>query len=421
MSTKPSGNAVKHGLSSLTHLPRGREHELPPILADLTASRQPETPEQVEIVQELAFAMWQRGEADRLFAEQAQPKFVDAEALFNKQTKEAYDALADRYAKNPGMHLEAMAQTVIGVKYFLRIWTNLLSTLADGAAPPSLKHTSTLIKSLGVHPSPVFITGEGEILMKQVLALKPNPDKAVVEWQVNESDAASHDAGVRAKAVRENLPPAGEARKLLRERAQERIKHWKTVLDCVKDNEELARLEFIEKHQYDLEVDPAQEAVLNRMQRYVASTSNRVNNLNRRLSNLKNAAAREKRHEDDEVQRRFTRDQKDAKKQAELREKLHREIYYKLKEEVLISQNLYTMPENWREHVPILHTIMTTNAMFARWSIFQLEDAPELIAFLEAQPYVSADWLRDVRHLLANEIQYRKEQAARQKRENGQA
>ncbi len=66
MNTTTAGNAVRHGLSSLRHMPKGREAELGPIERELIDSRQPQTPEQLEIVQELAFAMWQKGEHERL-------------------------------------------------------------------------------------------------------------------------------------------------------------------------------------------------------------------------------------------------------------------------------------------------------------------------------------------------------------------
>ena len=72
MDTTSAGNAVRHGLSGLRHMPKGREAELGPIERDLIESRLPETPEQLEIVHELAFAMWQKGEHERVMYQHAE-------------------------------------------------------------------------------------------------------------------------------------------------------------------------------------------------------------------------------------------------------------------------------------------------------------------------------------------------------------
>jgi hypothetical protein len=53
-------------------MPKGREAELGPIERDLIESRLPETPEQLEIVHELAFAMWQKGEHERVMYQHAE-------------------------------------------------------------------------------------------------------------------------------------------------------------------------------------------------------------------------------------------------------------------------------------------------------------------------------------------------------------
>ena len=410
MCAKPSGNAVKHGLASLAHLPRGREHELPPILADLTASRQPETPEQVEIVEELAFAMWQRGEAERLYAEQAEPKLVDAEALFNKQRQEAYDELFERYATNPGSHVEAMAQTVMGVKFFGRIWTNLLSSLADGASPPSLKQACNLIKTLGFYPSPIFIAGEGEIMMKQVLALKPNPEKAVAEWLENENLASSHDASVRARVIRENLPTAGEARNALLKRAQERVKFWKTVLDCVKENEELARLEFVEKHQFDIELDPAREAMLNRFQRYAASSNSKIRDLNRRLTNLKTEALKTQRRAEDAAEKQKDREfqaMKLAQQKHEFRAREHRRFNVPVPDPDETDGYFYRVPSNWQAVKQILPMIKPNFENFMFWKRENLDKAHYLFEYLEGVKGIDGEWLRQLKEFYRLELAYR--------------
>jgi len=383
---------------------------LPPILADLTASRHPETPEQVEIVEELAFAMWQRAEAERLYAEQAVPKLVDAEALFNEQRKEAYDDLFERYVQNPGSHVEAMAQTVIGVKFFVRIWTNLLSSLADGAAPPSLKQARNLIKTLGFYPCPIFIAGEGEIMMKQVLALKPNPDKSVLEWLEMEELESSHEACVRARAIRENLPPAGEARKVLRERAQERMIHWKKVLDCVKENEEQARMEFVEKHQYDLEVDPAREAVLNRLQRYCASTNSKIRDLNRRLTNLNNEALKTLRRAEDAAEKQKEREfqaMKLAQQKHEFRAREHRRFNVPIPDPDETDGYFYRVPSNWQAVKQILPMIKPNFENFMFWKRENLDKAHYLFEYLEGVKGIDGEWLRQLKEYYRLELAYR--------------
>ena len=416
MSANSSRNAVKHGLSSLHHMPKGREHELPPIEAELMLTRQPETPEQREIVQELAFAMWQRAEAERTWAEQAAPRYVDAEALYKKTTEARAAKLLEQYQKHPLAHYDELAASLAGVKHFVQVWTNFMGTLADGATPPSMKQAMAAVRSMGMESSPLTITGEGELLMKQVLALKPNPDKSIGHWHSYENFDGSSESAERVKAIREKLPNAGVARAELRKCAEKSLAYWKAQVPAAAEREAQAKLQFIDNHQYDLVTAEEHEVALGRIQRYLSAASNKVKDLNRRLDNLKAAAARQIRHDQEMEHRKQQHDLRTGKLAKMLAVEIRNELYQELKDLVLDSQNLYTMPDDWEKHTPILHTIMPTKAMFNRWSDLQLEkSAPGLIEFLESNENVDRNWLRDVKHLLSLEIHHRKEMDARRK------
>ena len=172
MNTTTAGNAVRHGLSSLRHMPKGREAELGPIERELIDSRQPHTPEQLEIVQELAFAMWQKGEHERLMILEADKLADQAGELFDQKAIDDYQKLNELWLDQPLRYTRAMAGSKLGVQHFVEHWQMFSQCLKDGFGI-SLPMAFNAIKSEGCSISPHVICGEGIWIMTRVVALKP--------------------------------------------------------------------------------------------------------------------------------------------------------------------------------------------------------------------------------------------------------
>jgi len=410
MSAKPSSNAVKHGLSSLHHLPRGREDELPPIEQELIQSRQPDTPEQREIVKDLAFALWQKGEHDRLWLEQAAPKYINSEELFAKQTAAAYKALHEQWLASPQDHQEAMTQTLEGVKLFLRTWQIFQQSLADGSPGPSLKMTREAIRTLGISPSPHMIYGDGEWLLAHSMAMRTKPDKIVMEWMIVEKTVSSDDANDRAKALRERIANAGDARAKLRKRAAEEVAHWQKQVEIQTENHELARLEFIEANANRILIDPDHEAHLQRLHRYRVFTENRVKDFNRRLANLKAEQVRKKWKETDQEERRLARElQADRLKQAKNEHTARQMRHFNLPapDPNDSAPMFYRVPSQWRDHRDILTMIKPNMENFMFWTYAQLQQAEELFQYLSTLPGLDPAWLWSLREYHRLELENR--------------
>ena len=416
MSAAPSANAVKHGLSSLYHMPRGRENELQPILAELIESREPQTKLETEIVHELAFNMWKRGECERMLADQDQIRLIDPIKLYEKEAEADFDQLYQKYVQSPGHHLPAMSQSLAGVKHCIRAWTVFQAALADGAAAPSLNQAANAIRTLGSSSSAIWIFGEGELLMKQVLALRPNPDRHINEWLRDEDLESSTDAINRTKMMRENLPFAGEARVALRKKAEEQLKHWKSVLVSVEANEQAAKTKFLARHQYDVELDPAREAHLERLTRYLASANNNVKDCNRRLANLKAEAAKERRRAEDKAERdkklKFEEEKlKQQKYQARARANAKFNLGTPDPDEG--PETFYRVPTDWESRKNMLTFIKPNCENFMYWRREYLADAPKLFNYLDSLEGIDRQWLSELKFWWKEETAYREANPAK--------
>jgi hypothetical protein len=261
-----------------------------------------------------------------------------------------------------------------------------------------------------------MIYGDGEWLLVQSLALKPKPDKIIIEWHIAEKSAGSEDAIARAKTLRESIANAGDARTALRKRAVEEVARWQKQVEIQAEADEYARLQFQESNRHRVQLDPEHEAFLLRMHRYRVFTENQVKDLNRRLANNKAELARKKRSEEAKEERRLNREwqaarqsqmQADqaAKKQAvtEKAKKLGR----MLSGQSHLDNTLYSMPRNWKEHPEDLTRVRPSPELFRFWSDLDLERAPELIDFLMSQPEIDQRWVQQISDSLVHEVKHR--------------
>ena len=420
MNTTYAGNAVRHGLSSLRHMPKGREAELGPIERELIDSRQPQTPEQLEIVQELAFAMWQKGEHERIMILEADKLADQAGELFDQKAIDDYQKLNELWLDQPLRYTRAMAGSKLGVQHFVEHWQMFSQCLKDGFGI-SLPMAFNAIKSEGCSISPHVICGEGIWIMTRVVALKPKLSSIAEEWLELKDLRESSDAISRVNAMFKNIPNSQDALKELHERSESRIKHWTKLHQKLSLEYESNRQNFIDQYSVNVMSSEEFEKQVQRMHRYRVFTENRIKELNRRLANIKSEILKKERQQDE----RAWRNQMHEVAVAQLRRPEFEQLleYQKpgdLKKDspvnsipkpprnvVLTDQDVDKIPPDWQNHKAILEQVVPNAELFQLWTNDQLNESDHLIAYLTQLPASNKHWIEQIKACQEYELQLR--------------
>ena len=298
MNITPARNAIKHGLSSLSHMPKGREAELEPIEHDLIESRLPETPEQLEIVHELAFAMWQKGEHERVTLQESEKLAEKAGDLFDQKALEDFQKLHRLWLEDPMKQTRSMISTKLGVEHFVEVWQVIENCLNDGHGI-TLQMGLNAVRTEGCSPSPHFIFGAGSWLMSRTMACRTDHEEFAQEWLEKVDAHASFDAMCRISSIMTNIPQPQESYNQLRERADLRLNHWTSLFHDLSSEYDVKRQEFIRQYSVNVMSSEEFENQLKRLHRYRVFTENRIKELNRRLANIKSEMLKKERLQDE--------------------------------------------------------------------------------------------------------------------------
>jgi hypothetical protein len=419
MNTTPAGNAVRHGLSSLRHMPKGRESELGPIELDLIESRQPETPEQLEIVHELAFAMWQKGEHERVMIQEAEKLSEKSGDLFDQKALEDYQKLHKLWLENPIKYTDSMIESKLGAEHFTEIWQIIVNCLKDGLGL-TLQTAISAIRTEGCSPSPHTIYGEGIWIMNRAMAFKPNREEFIKEWLEQVDAGNSHDALIRANKISLSIPESQEAFDQLCERAVDRLNHWTDVLDELSNQYNENRQNFISQYSVTVMCSEELEKQALRLHRYRVFTENRIKELNKRLANIRAEILKKERFEEEKVYRKQKHEMAVAQLQRHEFEQL---MEYRNavdsknatmnsnpeppKNVVLTDQDLDKIPPDWHNHKSILTNAIPNAELFSLWTNEQMIESGHLIAYLMQLPGTNKHWMEQITSCQEYELQLR--------------
>jgi hypothetical protein len=417
MDTSSAGNAVMHGLSGLRHMPKGREAELGSIERDLIGSRLPETPEQLEIVRELAFAMWQKGEHERVMYHQAEKLALKAGDLFDQKALEDYQNLRELWFDQPLDHTKAMAKSKLGVEYFVESWNMISQSLKDGFGI-TLPMAYRAIKTEGCSISPLMISGDGIWILTRALAQKPSLTEIVEEWLDMKDFRQSEDAVSRANEIFKKIPNSQESSQDLQERATSRIKHWSELHQKLSVQYDQERQDYIDQYSVNVMSSEEFEKQLHRMHRYRVFTENRIKELNRRLANIKSDMLKKERLADEKEFRRQNHEIAVAQMQRNQFEQL---IEYRNHLEndrkpanlepprnvLLTAEDVEKIPPDWQTHTDILPNAIPNAELFTLWSDEQLIESSQMIEYLMHQPSTNKHWLEQITACQEYELQLR--------------
>lgn len=420
MSAKTAANAVKHGLSSMQHMPRGREHELLPIEQALIASRRPETPEQQEIIHELAFFTWQRGEHERILLEESEHLCEKAGELFETKAQQAYDELLEKWLADPVRYSLAMSQCMHGSLHFMNIWRMMDSNCEDGTEA-SLEMALAAIRTEGMLSSPLWIHGDGVWMMRRILVTRPRPDEFLKEWVKREGLNYSVDSIRQYATLRHEELECDAAYEELCERSRERHEFWAERYKAMVKEHQAAKERFIEQYRATVMISDEFDAQMKRMHRYRAFTENRVKDCNRRLTNISAKLEREARQRDDredrlqkrliemarlspfEYERLLDLQQLHARKVESGTKTYHPENHEPIAQPVeppkpdpepawSPTQEVIKVPRDWRKQKSVLTKIVPNLEAFSEWTDEEMNHCNEFIEYIAGLTGKDTEW-----------------------------
>jgi len=413
MNTTPAGNAVRHGLSGLCHIPKGREAELGLIELELIKSRQPETPEQLEIVHELAFAMWQKGEHERVMFLEAEKLANKAGDLFDQKALEDYLKLHKLWLENPLKYTAPMYACKLGVEHFLECWQMIKNGLAEGYGP-TLQLAITAVRTEGCSPSPHFITGEGIWIMTQTMSFKANIDCFIDEWLELVDADTSNDALGRAILISKALPDNESAYQHLCERAVIRLKHYTDLLQELSDKYDENRQDFISQYSVNVMSSEEFEKQVQRLHRYRVFTENRIKEFNRRLSNSRAEILKKQRLQDEKEFRNLNHEiaveqleRPQFEQLLEYRKSDDAKVAKSAQKVILRDEDLVNIPPDWQNHTAILTDSIPNAELFSLWTDEQLIESSQMIEYLIQQPSTNKHWIEQIRACQESELEIR--------------
>jgi len=347
-SSPTAANAIRHGLSGTRHVPKEAQAELAQIAAELIEIKQPNTPEEFEIVHNMSIAQWQVGQHSKRQVEHLQMQIARASEIFDAKELKKFQELQTNWLADPAAHAEAMANSYLGVKHFAHIWKAMSESLGPEGVGLSLKMTCQAVAAEGISPHPDEIFGQGDWLMKRFLATTASPTESVHEWLDKYGVRKSKISNDRGEKLYLSSPEPGLAHKELQARAQEKYQYWDNLMEKRRKDYDLAKIQFTQANAGNGMGDKEMENQVRLMHRYRTAAQNRFDRYDRQLKAGKATSLRRTQQlfawEQREKERAINRDLKLARLTDQQYHQYQESVEYNEFREVRRSRNSYYNP-----------------------------------------------------------------------------
>ncbi|MFM7318092.1 MAG: hypothetical protein ACKO5E_14195 [bacterium] len=133
LSQKPAAaaNAVQHGLSGSHYVPEHARDHISALVESIKNTYYTVSPEEEEMVLELAICRWQVYEVDRLIDIKAQNEFKRGPEYFEKHLQAEFGEHLALFNRDPLLGVAALSTTIRGCEFLLGIWSEAKSILAE--------------------------------------------------------------------------------------------------------------------------------------------------------------------------------------------------------------------------------------------------------------------------------------------------
>ena len=280
-------NALKHGFCSLHFLAEEHRDEISRIRLDLEAIHKPELDEEHALISDMALSRFKMVENERVHYVRVQDEKLSAGKIYDMQALNAFREMEARWRDSPSHYRSVLKQDIHGCRHMLDQWQELQVMLSSEDASPSLEKFCEIVLMHGDHWQIQKIGTIGRYLFSLYLAIQADAEVEADHW-ISISKGASLESNL---AIAHELfvtgPPADEARRQLREVADQEIGKLQATLAETKRQHDLERKSFIEKSCGLGLTDPVRSNEARLFQRYYVSERNHALKIERKLDEIK--------------------------------------------------------------------------------------------------------------------------------------
>lgn len=209
--SKSPSNALKHGLTSRHFVPENARDLVEEIRQDLFAIHSPETGEEKQLVADLAVALWQNSEHDRLFYERQAYEQAIAGDLYAEQAQTRFQEQLEQLRSTPGLTISAFSATWLGALYMQKSFQNALASLSE-SLPLSFQQITDCINAIGEEWRLDLYSARGRKIMAWHLALVTNPEEEIARWVAASEPGSAAEADERARHHYASAPDTATSR-----------------------------------------------------------------------------------------------------------------------------------------------------------------------------------------------------------------
>ena len=283
----PAKNAIRHGLTSTTHVPDKRMEQVEIIRSELTRIHEPQTAEERDCIHELALVRWKTFENERLHQLRIKTEAAMAGDIFDRQMVDRFEADEALWKANPRFRMDLLGRTLHGAALFVQLWTEIQSALNSKVQRMTLPQAKTMALLLGSSWKVQDLSDNALPLLGRYLKLEADPPETLKMWvEASGSDAIAGDIKL-IKHHYQSSPEKIVCHKELLTRVSTEVQNWTSRKRNLEMEYATQRTRFIEMAAGTGLGDPKLTTDARLALRYQITTENRADKLVRRLDGLK--------------------------------------------------------------------------------------------------------------------------------------
>jgi hypothetical protein len=285
--TQSPRNALRHGLSSVAHLPSYGTDQTKILHLELIRVHQPQSAEERDCISELALARWKSSEIDRQLDLRAEAESAQAGQIFDRQMLDQFESDEKGWRSSPRFRAEILGNSFYGASLFEQLWTEIVAALNSPIRKITLQQSRNMALLVGSSWKIHELSLDGLWLISRFLKMENNPAQTILAW------AHSCDTVLVAGDSQFidhhflNISDSAKCYKELHDRARKEQSYWLTRKLELEMEYATRRNQFIEMSMGTGLGDPNRTHEARLALRYQMTAQNRADKLTRRLDGLK--------------------------------------------------------------------------------------------------------------------------------------
>jgi hypothetical protein len=283
--TRSASNALKHGLTSRTFVPDHARPFVDQFRQELVAIHDPKSAEESRLVAELAVALWQNYEHDRIFFERQAYEETIADQIFATQAQESLEETLSLLRTSPMLGQLRLAVSHLGSAHVKCLYDDAIATLSQ-EIPLSFQQITCCINAQGLDWRLDTLSAQAGLLMGLHMALVDDPETEIQHWVAESQPLSEKRADSAARHYHAHAPQAQLARQELLARLTDQRAQVAARLDTLHQQNETRRRLFKSANAgYGLD-DPRATRSAMLAQRYRTAAFNRSVRIEKELKSL---------------------------------------------------------------------------------------------------------------------------------------